>query len=163
MTATIDNSSDVLVFFGNEVKNGLTDSDFQNYSNDCILLPLDVAAIGEVVRSGVPYTLIDDWLGPGVVCQARAQASLLEKTWFETAKEACIAEGICWPAFDRHAMHWFWQTFTLAVTLAEEARRRPRVACGFLSLRISALDYTIIPPTFARQSGKPFSVIEHGR
>lgn len=113
-----------LLLFGRDIRKRVRFSQLASYAKNNTLVPLDPLAIGALDQAGLRYTFIDALLGPGVVARERAHAAQLGKTWFNAGRELFTVDGICWPDFDREAMRWFWQTFTLAIAVAEEMKNR---------------------------------------
>lgn len=115
--------SKLFAFTGLDMGYGGLDVLRRAIKDDCRILPLDTEAIGFAVREGVGYTTIDEWLG-----DARKEACRLaheaETRWFETGREAFTSDGVCWPEFDHHAMHYFWQEVFLSQAIAEGCRQR---------------------------------------
>lgn len=87
------------------------------------ILALDARAIGIAADSGVNYTLIDDWVGSTSMLRAKKKAMKCEREWFRAVKDIVTSEGVCWPEFDHHAMHWFWLDAMLAFELASALRK----------------------------------------
>jgi hypothetical protein len=114
----------VLALFGRDIRKRNGFAQLAPYAKSNTLVPLDPLAIGQLDKVGLRYTFVDDLIGPGVVAREREHAAQLEKTWFDAGRDLFTVDNICWPDFDRHAMHWFWNTFTLAIALAEVIKNR---------------------------------------
>lgn len=131
--------SKVFAFTGLDMAYGGLDVLRRAIKDDCRILPLDTEAIGFAEREGVGYTTIDEWLGDDRQ-EAYRRAHEAEMQWFEGGRGDFTSSGVCWPDFDRHAMHYFWQEVFLSKAIAEKCRRagvrelryrkvRPRKAC----------------------------------
>lgn len=109
----------LLAFFGSDLEGRgpeyLQQADHEGYA----LLALDFSAAARAAAAAVPYTLCDDWVGTASRLSAIENAAIWEREWFEAARQEFTWEGICWPDFDRHAMHWFWLEVAFADLLAE--------------------------------------------
>ncbi len=111
---SIKNTGKVLAFFGTEIGqrgNKVLREAFRSGYN---LVALDLEAITVADVEKLPYTLIEDWLQPEKIIQAKMQATECEKKWFQAARDEFIINGVCWPEFDREAMYWFWPTISLS-------------------------------------------------
>jgi hypothetical protein len=109
----------LFAFFGSDL--GAKPAHFLRrlYGEGYSFLPMDTTAIGMAASSEVPYTLLDEWLGPDAIVKSREIAAECETRWFEAARDAFISEDLCWPEFDREAMYWFWHDISTANALAD--------------------------------------------
>ena len=109
----------LFIFFGADIINYGQEFLKDAYSYDYTLMPLDGPAVGFVDRAGLPFTLLDEYLGINAFQDARAQAFYFEENWFKPVREAFTVAGNCWPELDRDAMFWFWRDAALTIKLAE--------------------------------------------
>ncbi len=137
-------SSKVFAFFGADIGTERINILRHVASKGYTLLALDTPAIGIASEAKLPYTLMDDWLDSAGRFAARKNAAECEKGWFQSARESFTAEGICWPEFDHHAMHWFWLDATHALAMAEAFMSRGVRELRFLTspLQRPAVSYS---------------------
>ena len=88
------------------------------------LLPVNAEAMKAAQKAGLSFILPDEWLGESATLTARWAADDWESQWFEPAREALSAGGICWPVFDKEAMNWYWRDVALADALVRACRER---------------------------------------
>ncbi len=110
----------VFAFYGFDLENGPKSLLKERYEKEFTILALDIPAIGIAVQSGVPYTIIDDWLDDNDFEKALADAEFCEKNWFSDAKEEFTIEGICWPEYDHWDLSFFWKEFFLSRALCNK-------------------------------------------
>lgn len=114
----------LFTFFGSDVNESGAELLQEVFSKGYTLLALDVSAIGLAAKARIPYILIDDWIDEASMLQARKNAMECEQKWFQAARDKFSSDGVCWPEFDHHAMHWFWADAMLAIVFAEALRAR---------------------------------------
>lgn len=88
------------------------------------LIPASIGGLRCARQAGLPFTLLEDWLGVDATLQARRAADDWEARWFEPARDALSSDGICWPVFDREALNWYWRDVSLADALVRACRER---------------------------------------
>ncbi len=110
--------SKVLAFFGREAPRNAARILRSCPEEGCTVLALDVAAVGTAIASGVPFTVLDDWLSVEDLLRAKISAAHAEREWFATARAEFTADGICWPDLDHHALYYFWRDVLLAEAFA---------------------------------------------
>jgi hypothetical protein len=101
------------------------------------LLALDGAAVALATSADIACDTVEDWLGDDGLVRCREAGDAMEQAWFEPAREAFTAQGLCWPAFDRHAMTWFWPETQVAAALAARFRERGVDELGYVAGRRS--------------------------
>lgn len=111
--------SKILAFFGSDLRDAAPDYLTQCTGDGYTLLALDPLAVRHAISLGVAYTVPGHWLSIARRMDVRRTAAIWERNWFEPIRDAFTFDDICWPAFDRHAMMWFWQEAVLADALAE--------------------------------------------
>ncbi len=114
----------VFAFYGDDIAHYNIKFMQEMHRNGYTILALDVPAVGMALRSKVPYTVIDDWLDNDTFKKALDKAKYCEENWFIDARDEFYIDGICWPEFDTHAMHWFWSEICMAEAFAHEFLRR---------------------------------------
>ena len=118
------NSKKLFLFLGEDLKI-LSNEFIQNmYNNGYILVPLDASAVSIIHQIGLPFTILEDWLGTEVLIEAAEESYNLEKEWFTLVREDFSSNGICWPEFDIYAMRWFWREIITVYKFIEVFNRR---------------------------------------
>lgn len=112
------NTPKILAFFGSDIKEIGIKFLRRMHTDGYTLLALDVPAIGLVSKAGLSYTVIDDWVDSKIMRLVFKKTLYCQRRWFESARKEFTIEGICWPEFDREAMHWFWFSVILADAFA---------------------------------------------
>ncbi|MEM4725270.1 MAG: hypothetical protein QXP01_09680 [Candidatus Hadarchaeum sp.] len=121
----------LFAFWGSDVKDQGGQVLQEVFDKGYTLLALDVPAIGAAAEARIPYTTTDDWIDPETMYRVKQDAVLCESSWFRSARDKFTANGVCWPEFDHHAMHWFWLDAMLALELAQVFRARELEELGF--------------------------------
>ncbi|MFQ3574494.1 MAG: methyltransferase domain-containing protein [Thermodesulfovibrionales bacterium] len=88
--------------------------------NDYSILAIDSRIIVFCLQNNLTYHTIDQFFAPFEIRQISQYAHYIEWKWFDKKKDLFYVDDICWPAFDHHAMFWFWRD----VLLAEEFSKR---------------------------------------
>lgn len=114
----------VLAFFGDDLVHVPAGTLKDYFNKGYALVCLDVAAIGIASREAVPFTVIDDWVSPERLIQARNEAEKAKRTWYRAERPELTSNGVCWPEFDSEAMQWFWPEVFVAFALAAAFRER---------------------------------------
>ena len=111
----------IWAFFGTDFTLAGESAFKEAYAQGYTLLPLNTAAIGQAHKAGLPFTLMEDWLGRDVVfLKRRKMHPARTNDWFCSATEEFTTNGICWPKFDQEAMHHFWSNVIYAYDFAKK-------------------------------------------
>jgi hypothetical protein len=121
---TINDARKVFPFFDLDVTATGTGFLKTVHSDGFTLLPLNTAAMGLCKANGLPFTLLDQWIGTEGISKARQDASIWEHNWYAPARGAFSSDGLCWPEFDNSAMYWFWRDIVLADIAAKAMLQR---------------------------------------
>lgn len=116
----VNSAKELFLFFGDDLAKIGVEALKKEYRSGHCILPLDTSAVGLVQKVGLPFSLIDQWLGVDDIIRTKVQAASWENDWFLSEKEKFTADGICWPIFDHEAMYWFWRDLTLFNALADK-------------------------------------------
>lgn len=109
---TTAGSTRLLAFFGADiVRAGVLT---QAVRDGFVLLALDVPAIGRALDARVPCSVIEEWVEPAAREEALVVGTRCSRGWYTSLRSEFTVDGLCWPEFDRHAMHWFWNDVALA-------------------------------------------------
>jgi hypothetical protein len=119
-------------FFGEDIQALGMEILRKHYQRGFTLMPVNISGIAAVHHIGLPYILLEQWLGSENVLHSRQEADEWECEWFVPAKEYFSSQGICWPVFDKEAMNWFWRDLTLSVTFARACKEREIEKIGLI-------------------------------
>lgn len=114
----------LLLFFGSDLR-GRDGPQFlkRQHGRGYTVLALDSAAMALAANAGIPYAVMEDWLGPHDITNALATAEECGRSWFQAARDEFTVDGICWPRIDQGTMNWFWQDATLSLALVGQLKR----------------------------------------
>jgi hypothetical protein len=88
------------------------------------LLALDRTAVSTLAAADLPFSTVEDWLGPlGLEpTAARESAARASHGWAEHDRDALTVEGVHWPTLEHQLQPFLWSGLTVGSLLAEAFR-----------------------------------------